>query len=107
MNLINLLKKKKDELLEANQKLEEVPQEPSIEIVIENHHSEFSNEEEIIKKGARDLLATKAVESLEEGIIVFASIFRGLRYKETIKDDDGNIKIYLKDLTIENRPKTL
>ena len=73
LNLIELLKGKKKQLLDDNKKVtptvEEV-KEPKIEIVIENATNIFKNEEEIILKSAKQFLEIGSVNSLEEGVIV-------------------------------------
>ena len=73
----------------------------NIEIIIENNNNLFKNEIEIIKTGALELVQNKNAESIEEGIIVFATMFRGLSYDKTEKDENGNIKIILKDIEIK------
>ena len=73
----------------------------NIEIIIENNNNLFKNEIEIIKTGALELVQNKYAESIEEGIIVFATMFRGLSYDKTEKDGNGNIKIILKDIEIK------
>lgn len=66
-----------------------------------NNNNLFENEIEIIKKGALELVKNKNAETIEEGIIVFATMFRGLSYDKTEKDENGNIKIILKDIEIK------
>lgn len=111
MSLIDFLKGKKKQLLDANDKITpniEEQKEPNIEIIIENATNQFENELEIIRNGAKELLENGNVDSLEEGIIVFATLIRGLRYRRTEKDEEGNIFIILKDISLDNNPpKTL
>lgn len=62
MNLLNYLKEKREILLKYGKEDEKTSflEEPNIEIIIENHNKIFKDEEEIIIKGAKDLLAKKA-----------------------------------------------
>ncbi len=111
MNIVDYLKSKRFQLLETRKRVEKVstkPEEPHIEIVIENNSELFENEHDIILKGAKGFLDNGIVDSLEEGAITFATMIRGLRYLRTEIDEDGTIKIYLRDNALENnRPKTL
>lgn len=61
MNFIDYLKNIKNQLLNIQEhNEEEIVEKPSIpEIVIENHHSLFANEQEIIMKGAQTFLEGK------------------------------------------------
>lgn len=103
MSLLNILKKKKKELLEVNDKVKSSTElSNNIEIIIEDNNNLFENEVELIKQGAINLLQNGNVDSLEEGIKVFAVMFRGLKYKRTEKDENGNIKIILKDIKLED-----
>lgn len=107
MNFIEYLKNIKNQLLNIQEPVEkdEVKETPQVpEIVIENHHSLFTGEEEIITKGAQMMLDEKRVDNLEEGIIVFATLIRGLKYKRTDIDEEGNKKIILADITLEDTP---
>ena len=76
---------------------------PNIEIKIESESDTplFENEEESIREGAQSLLENKRVDSLEEGIIFFATVIRGLAYKETKKTEDGKTIIILKEKVYE------
>ena len=88
VNLLNYLKKKKNELLNAKQSNDtniKTYNADSIEIIIENYNNLFENEHEIIKKGALTLLENGTVDNFEEGIITFATMIRGLKYKKTQK----------------------
>ena len=69
----------------------------NIEIVIENNNNLFEDEENAILFGALELYKNGNADSIEEGIQVFASIFRGLTYVET-KYEDGKTKIIFKDI---------
>lgn len=103
MNLLNILKRKKKQLLEINDKVKgnnELTN--NIEIIIQDNNNLFENEEELIKQGAINLLENGNVDSIEEGIKIFAVMFRGLTYKNTEKDKNGNIKIILKDIKLED-----
>lgn len=109
MNFITYLKSKKEKLkslqkYEVKEPIEEpITEQPNnIKIVIENHHKEiFENEEEIILKGAQMFLEDKRVASLEEGIITFATIIRGLKYKTTTTDENGFPQIIFEDFKLE------
>jgi len=103
MNLLNFLKSKRKKLLEVNDKVKgnnELTN--NIEIIIEDNNNLFENEIEIIKQGAISLLENGNVDTIEEGIKIFATMFRGLTYKNTEKDENGNIKIILKDIKLED-----
>ena len=102
INLINKLKSKKAQLLDEKQLITQNGDINNIEIVIEHHNDCFENEEEIIREGAQTLLENGNVENFEDGIIVFATIIRGLKYKKTEKDENGHVKIILKDINLEN-----
>ena len=104
MNLLNYLKKIKSQLLNAkelNNKNIEMNNIDNVEIIIENYKNLFENEHEIIKKGALTLLENGNVDNFEEGIIVFATMIRGLKYKKTEKEENGNVKIILLDIEQE------
>ena len=105
MNLLDFLKGKRKQLLAAsNIDMPNIKdsKEPTIEIIIEDSTNIFENEQQIILNGAKEFLKNGNVDSLEEGIIVFATMIRGLKYRTTEKDDEGNIKIILKDITLDN-----
>jgi len=103
MSLLNFLKRKKKQLLEMNDKVKSnVELSNNIEIIIEDNNNLFENEIELIKQGAINLFENGNVDSIEEGIKIFAVMFRGLKYKRTEKDENGNIKIILKDIKLEN-----
>ena len=112
MNLIDFLKNIKKQLLNLKMKQqdlqesvveESVIEQPKIpEIVIENNRGLFENEEEIILKGAQMILDEKRADNLEEAIIVFATMFRGLRYRRRVEDENGNKKIIFVDIDLEN-----
>lgn len=111
MKLIDYLKAIKNLLLNIQDKpeLEETVKEEAIpEIIIKNSCNLFSKEEEIILKGGQMFLRDKRVDNLEEGIITFATLIRGLKYRRTDIDELGNKKIILEDIILEDTPtKTL
>lgn len=104
MNLLSYLKNIKFQLInkkkQNNENITDYNKD-NIEVIIENGNELFENECEIIKNGASTLLKVGNVDNLEEGIIVFATIIRGLKYKETIEDQNGNLKIILCDFKPE------
>lgn len=103
MNLLSYLRKKKSNLLETQHSVtKNIRVDSNIDIVIENHNNLFKDEEEIIKQGAKTLLENGNVETFEEGVIVFSTMIRGLNYKKTEKDENGHIKIILKDVNMED-----
>lgn len=104
MNLLNYLKNKKSQLLKAKDEPLTAQNDGinNIEIVIENHNDVFGDEQEKIKEGARILLENGGAENIEDGIITFATMFRGLKYKGIEKDENGNVKITLKDINLES-----
>lgn len=69
----------------------------NIKIQIINESGIFENEKEIIFEGAKDFFEKKAVNSIEEGIIMVATTLRGLRYIETKIDEDGKKCVILRD----------
>ena len=110
MNLIDFLKNKRKQLLDASKNVTPTtnePKEPNIEIIIEDDTSIFANEPEIILKSAKEFLEIGSVSSLEEGVIICATMIRGLKYRRTERDEFGNIKIFLKDIALDNNPKVL
>jgi hypothetical protein len=70
-----------------------------IEIIIENQSPYFKNEEEKIREGARIWLESGHVESFEEGIVVFATMVRGLKYVRTDVDKSGYKTVIFRELT--------
>lgn len=108
MNLLSYLKKIKHQLLSkkntSNNKTDSnnTNNEDNIEIIIENYNNLFENEHEIIKNGALVFLENGNVDNLEEGIIVFATMIRGLKYKKTQKEENGKTRIILSDFQTEN-----
>ena len=100
MGLIDKLKNRKKKLLELEQPKQEVQPVYDVDVIIENHHNidTFKNEIEDIKSAALQLLELKKVDSFEEGIAFVAVNFRGLKYKRTIKDENGKITVILKDI---------
>lgn len=111
INLLDYLKEIKVQLQRSKQNISENPKQDSFskntdednfEIIIENNHNLYDNEQEIIKKGAHDFLENGNINSFEEGIITFAIMIRGLRYKKTEKDENGHIKIILEDVKLEH-----
>ncbi|MBQ3021563.1 MAG: hypothetical protein IJD92_05015 [Bacilli bacterium] len=108
MNLLTYLKKIKHQLLSkkntSNNKTDSdnINNVDNIELIIENYNNLFENEPEIIKNGALVLLENGNVNNLEEGIIVFATMIRGLKYKKTQKEENGKTRIILRDFKPEN-----
>ena len=74
-------------------------QEPidNIEIVIENHSHLFPNEIDTIKQSAKLWLEAGSVDSIEEGIISFAVIIRGLSYMRTEECENGKKTIVFRE----------
>ncbi len=70
--------------------------EKNINIIIEDNNNLFKDEDKIIMNAAKELFDLKQVESVEEGIIVAATMFRGLKYKK-IEELDNNINIIFLD----------
>lgn len=100
MTLFNF-NKKKEPPLQKDVPLQESSS-PKIDIIIESSNNLYENEQEMILAGARVLLENRRVDNFEDGIITFATMFRGLRYKGIEKDDDGSVKILLSDMSLEN-----
>ena len=95
MSIFNFKLRKHKEPLQIIQEVKK----PNIEIRIESENDTpvFENEDIAIKEGAQILLDNKNVDSLEEGIITFATMFRGLKYKETETSEDGKTTIVLRE----------
>lgn len=68
-----------------------------IEIQIEGNINLFKNEEEQIMQGAKQLLEIGSADNMEEAIKVFAVMFRGLRFSETKKTEDGKTVVVLEE----------
>jgi hypothetical protein len=69
MGLLNILKRKKKQLLEINDRVKTNTElSNNIKIIIEDNNNLFEDEEELIKQGAINLFENGNVESLEEGI---------------------------------------
>lgn len=104
MGLVDLLKSKRNKVVELNnQSNKEIkPQSnemDNITIIIENSNGAFENEEDIIKEAAVRFYEVGQADSYENAIIQAATIIRGLQYKETTKDENGNLVITFRDLT--------
>ena len=91
MNIKSLFQKPKKLNNELNSNTES-----EIEIIIENHSHFFQNEETLIKENAKIWLESGHVDSYEEGIIVFATMVRGLKYIRT-DIQDGRKIVLLKE----------
>lgn len=100
LNLLNYLKKKRSQLSCIEQSNDNIKtyNMDNIEIVIENNHHLVENEDEILKQGALLLLDSGKVDSVEEGIIACATMLRGLKYRKTDRDENGKVKIILRDV---------
>lgn len=100
--MFNLFRNK-DHLPEQTPIVEE--KRTNIEIVIESESETplFENESEQILLGAQTLLETKVADNIEDAIITFAAMFRGLKYQETKKAEDGKTIIVLKDPVFQKR----
>lgn len=74
-------------------------EEPKIDIQIlsESEIPVFENEEETIRQGAQVFLENERARDLEEAIILFATMIRGLKYKRTEQTEEGNKKVILEE----------
>ena len=72
---------------------------PEIEIIIDTEGEKpiFEQEDEQIKIGAKIVLENNRAENMEDAIITFACMFRGLTYKGTEHTEDGRTIITFKD----------
>jgi len=104
MKILSLLKSRKRILEQKRNQEEEKTKIDNIEIIIENDCNLFENEKEIIIENALLLLENGVVKTIEEGVIIFAVMFRGLRHKKVDKDEYGKTIITLLD---ESNKKTL
>lgn len=104
LKILELLKTKK-KILEDTKQEKIIPDTNDIEIIIENNSNIFENETEIIMQNAQILLENKSVDTLEDGIIVFAVMFRGLKKGKIEKDENGKTIITLIDTTSKNTLK--
>lgn len=102
VNLLDFLKRKKQKLLEVKgqESTKSKENEVNIGIIILNHNEEFANEEELIMQNAKALLENGFADSLQDGIISSATMFRGLKYKG-IEEENGIIKIILEDTAVK------
>lgn len=94
MNIFNLFKKGKKHKIKE---VKPVVKEEHIEIIIENDSGFFENEIEQLMLGGNNLVEIGASENLVDGIITMATMFRGLKYVETKKDENGNVIVILRD----------
>lgn len=99
MSLLDKIKKELEK--KAQNKKNRELQTDNIEIVIENNNNLFKDEENAILSGGLELFKNGSADSIEEGIKVFASIFRGLTYDSTI-NENGKIKIIFKDIEFKD-----
>ncbi len=67
------------------------------QIHIEGNLKFFKDEEEKIIQGAKELMKSGGAKNMEDAIITIAVMFRGLRYSETKKAEDGRTVIVLKE----------
>ena len=76
---------------------EEIEQKPTIRIQIDGDINLFKDEKQKIVTGAKQLLEIGQCENMEDAIITYATMFRGLRFKEIKENEDGERIIVLKE----------
>ena len=70
----------------------------NVQIHIEGDVQLFQDEKEKIIEGAKQLLEIGKADNIEDAIITYAIMFRGLGFSKTIKrSEDGNTIIVLKE----------
>ncbi len=89
--------KRQIKVREQKQETQQTYNMENIEVIIENDTGLFESEVEIIKQNAIILYENKLLETIEDGIIITAVIFRGLKRKKVEKDKNGKITITLLD----------
>lgn len=100
MNLKHLFKKSTKPPIATPSQSSLISETPdNIEIIIENQSPYFKNEEGKIRKNAKILFEGGDVDSYEEGVIVFATMIRGLEYVRTDIGEDGKKTIIFKERT--------
>jgi len=73
-----------------------------VRIQIEGNIDLFKDEKEKIILGAKQLLEIGKASDMEDAIITFATMFRGLRFKETKRSEDGTVIVVLRETTQQN-----
>ena len=68
-----------------------------IQIQIEGDINLFIDEKEKIIEGAKQLLQMGKADNMEEAIINFAVMFRGLKFSKIKKTDEGTTVVVLKE----------
>ena len=68
-----------------------------VQIEIEGNVELFKDEKEKIIQGARQLLELGRADDMEDAIITFATMFRGLRFSKVQKCEDGKKVIVLRE----------
>jgi len=98
---MTILRNSKIKKWNSSKETESIKTNDNIEIIIENCQNLFENEHKIIKDGAYVILENGYVKNYEEAIIIFATMIRGLNFKEIQKEEDGKTKIILSDINLE------
>ena len=91
-NFFKRIKVNEDDIKPTNTKVDD----SNIEIEIQGDVNLFIDEKEKILEGANKLLELGRAENIEEAIITFATIFRGLKFMES-KNVDGKRVIILRE----------
>jgi hypothetical protein len=73
-----------------------------VKIQIEGNIDLFKDEKEKIILGAKQLLEMGKADDKVDAIITFATMFRGLRFKETKRSEDGTVIVVLRETAQQN-----
>lgn len=76
-----------------------------IQIQIEGNIHLFKDEKEKIIEGAKQLLELGKADNMEDAIVTFAVMFRGLKFSEVKKTEEGTTVVVLRETaqdTIKN-----
>lgn len=77
-----------------------------IEIEIQEDSGIFKNEKDKIMQGARELLKIGKADNMEDAIVTFAVMFRGLKFSEVKKTKEGTTVVVLRDTVKERVGRT-
>ena len=68
-----------------------------VKIQIDGNINLFKDEKDKIIQGANQLLKIGKADNMADAIITFATMFRGLKFKETKRCEDGTLIVVLKE----------
>ena len=73
-----------------------------VQIQIDGDMDLFKDEKEKIIQGAKQLLEIGKATDMADAIITFATIFRGLKLKETKRCEDGTLIVVLRETVMQS-----